>query len=378
LRDSLKTFLRAFREASGANPLAIARGLIQVTHTVRSLGFLHTATACTDRAIEISSRPEPAGEQSLRARFLNAGAQINAAISDRLRGDLAQAKVRLDTAMHLAEGIGDRGLIAYVHCGVASIERAAGNPARGISGLLGALEIYEEIGDRWGQAACLAIMCWAYADMLDTGAAARYAEQGRSVATGCNPRALASLVLAESVLARRTGDYATACDLGARSVRLFREAALDLYGAWAECELQASRFCSGQDLDSATWAAVPRRATDLTRATWLGMRALSAVSWSPAQSDGAARIAEAQAAARLVPASSPRIVTLTVLEGLVAAATACLASSDEFAAAVEAPLRLREAAPGVAADYRLLLNRLAATDLPGSEALRSLLGADAA
>ena len=85
LRESLKTFLRAFRAAAdeGADPLVVARGLIQVTHTVRSLGFLGTAIACTDRAIELaqpgSCRPESPCAIPYRRRADQCGDQRPAA-----------------------------------------------------------------------------------------------------------------------------------------------------------------------------------------------------------------------------------------------------------------------------------------------------------
>lgn len=273
-----------------------------------------------------------------------------------------------------AQGIGDRGLIAYVHCGLANVRRAAGAPGQAIADLLAALEIYEEIGDRWGQAACLATLCWSYADLLDTDAVARYAEQGRSVAAGCNPRAFASLILAESVLARRTGEFATADSLGTRSVALFGDASLDLYGAWAQCELQATRLVSGQDLGPASWAAVPARATGLTQAAWLSLRAASVVSGPAARAEGGACIAAAAAARQLVPASSPRVVAMTTVDGLLAAAAGCLAWDETLEAAALAPFDLRASAPGVVADYRLVLDRIARTDLTGSDALREALG----
>ncbi|HET9894553.1 MAG TPA: trypsin-like peptidase domain-containing protein [Streptosporangiaceae bacterium] len=373
LRQSLPAFIRAFRvaAATGADPLVISRGLIQVTHTVRSLGFLDTALACTGRAQELASA-RAAGAQASRARFLRAAAQLNGAISDRLAGDLASARRRLDDAMELAEGIGDRGLIAYVRCGLANLERTAGAPARGVAELLAAMEIYEEIGDRWGQAACLATLCWAHADLLDAGSVARYAEQGHLVARGCNPRALASVMLAESVMARRAGDYATSISLGTASATLLRESAFDLYGAWAECELQATRFLAGQQGDR--WV-MPYGATRITRAVWLGLRAASVACGpaGPARDSGSACVEAAAGASRLVPAGSPRVVALTVLDGLLVAVATCLASDDAQHGAILAPLMLAEAAPGIVADYRVALDRLCAAELAGSAGLRLLV-----
>ena len=233
VRASLRTFRRALDLAARQGDAAshtVARGLMQATHTLRPMGFLAASSSCAQRAAAIAERD---ADTNQTAAFLLSGALINSAVSDCLLGVTSAARTQVTRARQIAHQLGDRGLAAYADCVLAGLVRVSGTPDAAVPLLLGALETYEEIGDRWGLAAGLSTLSWVFADLLDVDAAGAAMKRGHAAADGCNPRASASVILAESVLARRRSDLASAVRLALDAATMYDEAELPLYGAWA-------------------------------------------------------------------------------------------------------------------------------------------------
>jgi tetratricopeptide (TPR) repeat protein len=369
LPASLRTFRRALRianENGDGESLVVARALVQSTHTLRPLGFLAASLSCADRAIRLT---EGRAEHDAAAAFLQSGALINAAISDNLAGDLELAGKKAGEAQRIARGIGDRGLDAYAGCVLAGVARLAGSPDGAVADLLAALETYEEIGDRWGLAACLATLSWALTDLLDVDAATTNIQRGRSAADGCNPRAQASLTLAESVLARRTGDFATAARLAAEAVALFDAGAFDVYGAWARCELATVQFLQGEDVRAA--GALFVRATPITKATWEVLALLRTLTDGP-RADIVAAVEYATRALSRARAPGRPNAAWTVLAGQLTVIKGCLGGEVAMTDVAQV-FEAFPAAPGILRDHRSILDRLAVAGLPGSADLRRAL-----
>jgi hypothetical protein len=363
LRASLRTFRRAFnlaaRQGDGASR-TVARGLLQATHTLRPLGFLTVTNSCAQRAATLT---EADASREPGAAFLFSGALTNLAVSDCLLGDTGAARDRATRARDVAVAFSDRGHVAYADCVLAGLARVTGTPAAAIPLLLGALQVYEEIGDRWGLAAGLSTLSWVFADLLDADAAAAAIARGHVAADGCNPRASASLTLAESVLARRRGDLASSAVLARDAMLAYDQAEFPLYGAWSRCELATTSFLLGEPMPPGELFA---RATPVTKAAWRVLRALALA----ATSEGDAAI---EAAALALSVTAPGHAWHALLAGWLAAAK-CGRTGEEPAPAVMRISEVFAAAPGVMHDTQAIVTRLADSDLPGSPALRAMLG----
>ncbi|MFJ2260662.1 trypsin-like peptidase domain-containing protein [Streptomyces sp. NPDC087844] len=362
LRASLRTFRRALDAAGRRGDgtlLVVARGLIQVTHTLRPMGFLAASVSSAERAVSLV-RPER--DTNPTAAFLTSGALINAAVSDSLLGVPAQATTRATAARDLARRIGDRGLEAYADCVLAGLARVTGTPAAAVPLLLGALKAYEEIGDRWGLAAGLATLSWTLTDLFDADAAESAIRRCHTAADGCNPRASASVVLAESVLARRRGDLTAAVRLADDAASSYDRAEFHLYGAWARCEQATAMFLLGEPMPP---DGLFVRATSLTKDTWQVLRVLGQPT-----GDGADQTIET-VRGTLVGAGRGGHAWQAMLAGWLAAVESSRTGAEP-APEVTRVFEVLAAAPGVLRDYRQILGRLADHDLPGSPALRRL------
>ncbi|WP_218781432.1 trypsin-like peptidase domain-containing protein [Streptomyces griseiscabiei] len=362
LRASLRTFRRALHAAAQQGDgefRVVARGLVQLTHTLRPMGFLATSVSCAERAMALVRRER---DTDPTCAFLTAGALINAAVSDSLLGLTPRATTRATVARDIARHIGDRGLEAYADCVLAGLARVAGAPDAAVPLLLGALETYEEIGDRWGLASGLATLSWTLTDLLDVDAAESAIRRCHMAADGCNPRAAASVVLAESVLARRQGDLTAAVRLAGDAASSYDRAAFHLYGAWARCELVTALFLLGEPVPSAELFV---RATPLTKAAWHTLRVMA----QPIADGADQTIGTARAALARVGQGT---AWQTLPAGWLAAVESCRTGADP-PAEVGRVFEVFGAAPGVMHDHRQVLGRLADHDLPGSPALRRLL-----
>jgi hypothetical protein len=367
LRASLTTFRRALALTAADDAAVACRALVQLTHVLRPLGFLRLSLRCTSRVLALSEENDAASTQS---RFLRSSALINAAITERLTGHTQAAEVNLNEARRIAASISDRGLEAYARCCSASMVRAAGDPAQAIDELLPVLEAYEEIDDEWGLAACLAALVWAFVDLLDVDAAQRYIERGHAAAAKGNRRARGSLIHAEAVMSRRTGDLVDAVRRATDAAAHLNSAGFLLYGAAARCDQVLSELLAGR---MQAWPSDPRwvvRATPLIRAYWATIQALTEVRHGP----NPARRAVARAVNAVAEVPMPQGAVASLLVGTLAAlAYAATPSPAGPPPTIAESLTSTSTAPGLTADHRSVLAFVAASGLPGAEEIGSLV-----
>jgi tetratricopeptide (TPR) repeat protein len=377
VHESLATLLRALRLAGGVfcdggDPLLVARCLVQLTHTLRPMGFPDVARCYSDLALALIETHDPTGG-SRGAQSLRAYALLNGAISRRLLADPDTAQEMVERARTIVLDIDDRGLQAYVRCCAAGLRRDEGRPDLAIPELLSALQLYEEIEDRWGLAAASATLCWALADLLDMDAAEQFSRSGLAAADGCNPRARWSLTLAEGVVARRTGDLERSVKLITKAIDAFDAAELDLYAASARCELGLSLLLRGEGAREVFERLRRRRGIPALDASWYVLNAVGEVTRGGESMDEI--LGDASCAVQDLHKRAPRSAVSITLSGVVDALGFARSAQEPLPPSVTRPFARLASAPGLLADYRSVLSLLARSGLPrGVELGAAIIG----